>query len=144
MFPYKDVICALLLFIPSVWALTKFKKQSSFSQKIIFLTLSLVILLNKGTIPFLIFMASFVPLLSLEVPLSPSDEPKKVPTTIQEKMVVYLAMMPLFGLLILKREEFDKNLLQIKLPIEQLWVTEIILVVCILLTIAGNMRLRKR
>ncbi|MCR9203222.1 MAG: hypothetical protein NXH75_01505 [Halobacteriovoraceae bacterium] len=144
MFRLSDLLLCLLVFIPSVWALTKFKKQGSFSQNVIFLTLSLAIFCSKGSVPFLIYLAAFIPLLSLEVPLNPSDEPKKAPTTIQEKIIVYLSLMPLFGLLILKKDDFDKTLKNIELPISQLWVTEVAMVIMLLLTLAGSYRLRRK
>lgn len=144
MFLLSDILLCLLVFIPSVWALTKFKKQGSFSQNVIFLTLALVIFCNKGSVAVLIYLASFIPLLSLEVPVNPSDEPKKAPTSVQEKFMVYLSLMPLFGLLILKKDNFDKNLINIELPASHLWLTEIAMVIMLVLTLAGSYRLRRK
>lgn len=144
MLQFERIIGALLIFIPSVWALTKFKKQSDLSQKVIFLSLALVIFIYKGVVPFLIFMAAFVPLLSLEMPINPIDEPKKSPTSVFEKFIVYFAMMPLFGLLILKRDTFEENLKSLSLPQDQLWITEVVMLIMIGLTLIGTLRLKKK
>lgn len=141
---FSDYALSALLFVSSVWSLTKFKKESNFSQKVIFISLALVIFASRGTVPFLIFLASFIPLLSLELPINAADEPKKTPTTIQEKFVVYITMMPLFGLLILKRDSFDSNLLKLELPMNQIWITEVVMLIMIFLTISGTIRIKRK
>lgn len=144
MYELSEVGASILIFLTGVWVLTKLRKEVGGVSKYIFISLSLGILIYKGPISLFIFMAVFVPYLSVSENQKMSQKVKVNSSTIQEKMIVYLSLMPIFGLYILKRDDFHSQLLKVNLPTKDLFVTEIGMAIAILLATYGLLRIRRK
>lgn len=140
---FSEPLLTVFLFFTGVWSLILIHRKIIYSSRLTLLAISLSILVLKGLIPFVIFLGCFLPLMSMNNNVFLKSKLKQRNTSIREKLIVYITTMPLFGLILLKKESFLENIKNISINPDGLLAIEIIFIVVLIVTIASSYKVTR-
>jgi len=140
---FSEPLLTVFLFFTGVWSLILIHRKIIYSSRLTLLAISLSILVLKGLIPFVIFLGCFLPLISMNNNIFLKSKLKQRNTSIREKLIVYITTMPLFGLILLKKESFLENIKSISINPDGLLAIEIIFIVVLIVTIASSYKVTR-
>lgn len=140
---FSEPLLTVFLFFTGVWSLILIHRKIIYSSRLTLLAISLSILVLKGLIPFVIFLGCFLPLMSMNNNVFLNSKLKQRNTSIREKLIVYITTMPLFGLILLKKESFLEIIKSISINPDGLLAIEIIFIVVLIVTIASSYKVTR-